>query len=89
MSALTSGKLKWMLYIYIYIYFFFFFAKEVKRIMSWTNKLTKDVLRDKNYRVWSLTGQGFLKLTGTDSADFSGTAEESSSNTKILLIVLL
>ena len=87
MSALTSGKLKWLLYIYIYI--FFFFAKEVKRIMGWTDKLTQDVLRDKNYRVWSLTGQSFLKLTGPTSADFNGTAEESSSNAKILLIVLL
>ena len=79
-----------VIYIYIYIFFFFFFfAKEVKRIMGWTDKLTQDVLRDKNYRVWSLTGQGFLKLTGPTSADFNGTAEESSSNTKIVLIVLL
>lgn len=64
---------------------FFFVEKQVKRIMSWT-----DIFKDNgNYRVWSLTGQGFLKLTGATSADFSGTGEEGSSNTKILLIVLL
>ena len=42
-----------------------------------------------NYRVWSLTGQRYLKLTEATSVDFSGTEEERSSNTKILLIVLL
>ena len=42
-----------------------------------------------NYRVWSLTGQCYLKLTEATSVDFSGTEEERSSNTKILLIVLL
>ena len=53
--------------------------------MSWTDIF----VHNKNYRVWSLTGQGYLKLTGAASADFSGTEEESSSNTKILIIVLL
>ena len=72
--------------IYIYIYFL---EKQVKRIMGWTDKLKVNFEHEKNYRVWSLSGQGFLKLTGPTSADFSGTEEESSSNTKILLIVLL
>ena len=54
--------------------------------MSWTDKFEDN----RNYRVWSLTGQGYLKLTGgATSADFSGTGDESSSNTKMLLIVLL
>ena len=42
-----------------------------------------------NYRVWSLNGQSYLKLTEATSVDFSGTGKERSSNTKILLIVLL
>ena len=82
----------YVLYIYIYIFFFFFFfEKQVKRIMSWTDNLKTYFQHGKNYRVWSLAGQGFLKLklTGAPSADFSGTGDESSSNTKILLIVLL
>ena len=41
----------------------------------------------KSYRVWSLTGQGFLKLTtnkdGDPSVECSGTGEEDSSNTEI------
>ena len=57
--------------------------------MGWTDKLKVNFEHEKNYRVWSLSGQGFLKLTGPTSANFSGTEEESSSNTKILLIVLL
>ena len=57
--------------------------------MSWTDKLKVRFEHDKNYRVWSLTSKGFLKLTGAASADFSGTGKESSSNTKISLIVLL
>ena len=57
--------------------------------MGWTDKLKVNFEHEKNYRVWSLSGQGFLKLTGPTSADFSGTEEESLSNTKILLIVLL
>ena len=89
MSTLTSGKLKCMLYIYIYFFLFvcfvFFFAKQVKRIMSWTDKLKQDFEHNKNFRVWSLTGQGFLKAP---SAERSGTGGERSSNTKILLIVL-
>ena len=91
MSTLTSGKLKCMLYIYIYFFLFvlfcfFCFAKQVKRIMSWTDKLKQDFQHNKNFRVWSLTGQGFLK---SPSAERSGTGGERSSNTKILLIVLL
>ena len=50
------------------------------------------VLEDgKSYRVWSLTGQGFLKLTtknGGQSVEYSVTTEEESSNTEILIIVL-
>ena len=45
-----------------------------------------------SYRVWSLTGQGFLNLTtknGTPSVECSGTGEEETSNTEILIIVLL
>ena len=45
----------------------------------------------KSYRVWSLTGQGFLKLTtknGGKSVEYSVTKEEESSNTEILIIVL-
>jgi len=55
--------------------------------MSWTGNFEDDG----KYRVWSLTGQGFLKLKLTEapSAECSGTGGESSSNTKILLIVLL
>ena len=78
------------MYIYIYLFIYFFFGeKQVKRIMSWTDKLEVKFKHDKNYRVWSLTGQGFLKLTGAPGVDCSGTGKESSSNTKILLIVLL
>ena len=46
----------------------------------------------KSYRVWSLTGQGFLKLTtknGGTSVEYSVTKEEESSNTEILINVLL
>ena len=46
----------------------------------------------KSYRVWSLTGQGFLKLTtknGGKSVEYSVTKEEESSNTEILINVLL
>ena len=48
----------------------------------------------KSYRVWSLTGQGFLKLTTKTknvptSVECSWTGEENSSNTEILIIVLL
>ena len=82
MSALTSGKLKCMFYIYIYIYFF---EKQVKRIMNVIDRFE----HNGNYRVWSLTGQSYLKLTEATSVDFSGTGKERSSNTKILLIVLL
>ena len=57
--------------------------------MSWTDNLKGHFEHGKNYRVWSLTGQGFLKLTETSSADCSGTEKESWSNTKILLIVFL
>lgn len=45
----------------------------------------------KSYRVWSLTGQGFLKLTtknGGKSVEYTVTKEEESSNTEILIIVL-
>ena len=57
--------------------------------MTWTDKLKGDFEDGKNYRVWSLTGQGFLKLTGDTNPECSGTVEDSSSNTKILLLVLL
>ena len=68
----------------MYVFYIYIFEKQVKRIMSWT-----DILKHNgNYRVWSLTGQSYLKLTGATSADFSGTGDENSSNTKILLIVL-
>ena len=47
----------------------------------------------KSYRVWSLTGQGFLKLTtkngGTSVSVVGLETEEDSSNTEILIIVLL
>ena len=89
MSTLTSGKLKCMLYIYIFLFcfvLFFFFAEQVKRIMSWTDRLKQDFEHNKNFRVWSLAGQDFLKAP---SAERSGTGGERSSNTKILLIVLL
>ena len=45
----------------------------------------------KSYRVWSLTGQGFLKLTTKNSGksvEYSVSTEEESSNTEILIIVL-
>ena len=65
---------------------FFFFEKQVKRIMT-------AVFQDnKKYRVWSLAGQGFLKLTtknGAKSAECSGIGNEPESNTQILLIILL
>ena len=57
--------------------------------MSWTDKLEVNFKNNKNYRVWSLAGQGFLKFTEASGVDCSGTLTESSSNTKILLIVLL
>ena len=40
----------------------------------------------KSYRVWSLTGQGYLTLTtknGVPSVQCSGTGKEDSSNTEI------
>ena len=40
----------------------------------------------KRYRVWSLTGQGYLKLTtknGYPRVECSGTGNEISSNTEI------
>ena len=47
----------------------------------------------KSYRVWSLTGQGFLKLTtmngGTSVSGVGLETEEDSSDTEILIIVLL
>ena len=47
----------------------------------------------KSYRVWSLTGQDFLKLTtkngGTSVSGVGLETEEDSSNTEILIIVLL
>ena len=63
------------------------FEKQVRRIMS-----ERVFEHDKNYRLWSLTGQGFLRLTtknGDKIADCRGTGKEDSSNTKILLTVLL
>ena len=67
------------LYIYIHLYI----GKQVKRIMSETR-----VFEDrKRYRVWSLTGQGYLNLTtkngASPSVDCSGTGNELSSNTEI------
>ena len=69
----------------MYVLYIYIFEKQVKRIMSGTDKFE----HNGNYRVWSLTGQRCLKLTEATSVDFSGTGEERSSNTKILLIVLL
>ena len=67
---------------YIYI---IFFEKQVKRIMSGT--CIPRVFEDgERYRVWSLTGQGFLKLTTKNEnprVECSGTGEEDSSNTEI------
>ena len=90
MSALTYGKLikKCLFYIiYIYIYIFFFFEKQVKRIMCETDNNDRVFKDGKRYRVWSLTGQGYLKLTTTGdkpSVECSGTGNELSSNTEIL-----
>ena len=79
MSALTSGK----------PFFFSVIEKQAKRIMS-DAKTSSDrpkasELYGKLYRVWSLTGQGFLTFTPTDgakmekNADSSGTGKENSS----------
>ena len=68
--------------------FFFGFEKQVKRIMS----LTYELEEESSYRVWSLTRQGFLKLTtknGHKGVECSWTGEESSSKTEMLIIVLL
>ena len=38
------------------------------------------LVNNKYYRVWSLTGRGFLKLKdGAKNVDFSGTKDENSS----------
>lgn len=78
MLALTSGKL-----------FFSVFEKQAKRIMtnpkpSSNGPEPSKVVGD-HYRVWSLTGQGFLTFIPTDGAtkekndDGSGTGKENSS----------
>ena len=73
--------------IYIYI-----FEKQVKRIMSETCNNPRVFEDGKSYRVWSLTRQGFLRLTtnkdGDPSVACSGTGEEDSSNTETLIIVI-
>ena len=73
--------------IYIYI-----FEKQVKRIMSETYNNPRVFEDGKSYRVWSLTRQGFLRLTtnkdGDPSVACSGTGEEDSSNTETLIIVI-
>ena len=73
--------------IYIYI-----FEKQVKRIMSETYNNPRVIEDGKSYRVWSLTRQGFLRLTtnkdGDPSVECSGTGEEDSSNTETLIIVI-
>ena len=77
--------LKWYIYIYI-------FEKQVKRIMSETYNNPRVFEDGKSYRVWSLTRQGFLRLTtnkdGDPSVECSGTGEEDSSNTETLIIVI-
>lgn len=54
-----------------------------------------DVFEDgQSYRLWSLIDQGFLKLQFTTknevkSVEYSVTKEKESSNTEILIIVIL
>ena len=69
MSALTSGKPS-----------FSVFKKQAKRIMSKKGSVAAVLQKNKNYRLWSLTGRGYLKLKdGAMSADFSETREDNSS----------
>ena len=75
MSALTSGKR----------FFFSVIDKQAKRMMSDTespsDRPPPSKLSGNHYRVWSLTGQGFLTFIPTDRADSdsSGTGKENSS----------
>ena len=80
MSALTSGK----------PFFFSVFEKQDKRIMNNTcteslPPMPTTLVNGRYYRVWSLTGRGYLTLIPQDgvkkNADLSGTgnSEENSS----------
>ena len=70
MSTLTSGK----------PFFFSVFEKQAKRIMSKPGRVAAVLLNNKNYRVWSLTGQGYLTLKdGAMNADCSATRNDNSS----------
>ena len=74
--------LKTGVYIFIYLIHFFIFEKQVKRIMGETYNNRRVFEDGKSYRVWSLSGQGFLKLTtknGGTSVEYSVIKEEESS----------